>query len=98
MNKKIFQTVFLSILLTLVLVLAVSISVFYTTYENRIEEDLSSELRFLVSAAENGIDITSLSVPGHRITIIEADGTVLFESETDPDMMENHLEQQEHQC
>ena len=98
MNKKIFQTVFLSILLTLVLVLAVSISVFYTTYENRIEEDLSSELRFLVSAAENGIDITSLSVPGHRITIIGADGTVLFESETDPDMMENHLERPEVQA
>ncbi len=98
MNKKIFQTVFLSILLTLVLTLAVSISVFYTTYENRIEEDLSAELGFLASAAESGMDISLVSVPGHRVTIIGADGTVLFESETDAEMMENHLERPEVQA
>ena len=96
MNKKIFKTVFLSILLTLVLVLGVSISVFYTTYENRIESDLSAELRFLVAVADEGSDgITDVSIPGHRVTIIAEDGSVLYESETDPYDMENHLERPE---
>ena len=95
MNKKIFQTVFLSIFLTLVLVLAVSITVFHTTYEDRIEEDLVAELRFIASAVEDGHDVLGTAVPGHRITLIGDDGTVIFESETDPDGMENHLERPE---
>lgn len=99
MNKKIFHAVFLSILLTLVLVLGASISVFYTTYENRIEDDLSTELRFLAAAASDGsVDISSISIPGHRVTIISQDGSVLFESEADPDTMENHLERPEVQA
>ena len=96
MNKKIFKAVFLSILLTLVLVLGVSISVFYTTYENRIESDLSAELRFLVAIADNEeADISSLSIPGHRVTLISADGTVLYESDAEAEEMENHLERPE---
>ncbi len=92
MNKKIFKTVFLSILMTLVLVLGVSISVFYTTYENRIEDDLSAELRFLTVAANDGsADISSVSIPGHRVTIISEDGTVVYDSEADTGEMENHL-------
>ena len=54
MNKKIFETVFLSILLTLILVLGASITVFYNTYENRISDDLMAELRFLAAAADGG--------------------------------------------
>ena len=99
MNKKIFHAVFLSILLTLVLVLGASISVFYTTYESRIEDDLSTELRFLAAAASDGsVDISAISIPGHRVTIISQDGSVLFESEADPDTMENHLERPEVQA
>lgn len=96
MNKKIFQTVFLSILLTFFLVLTVSTVVFYNEYEERIESDLISELRFLVAAAGDGsADISRVSVPGHRVTIIDPDGSIAFESETDPSGMENHLERPE---
>ena len=96
MNKKIFQTVFFSILLTLVLVLAVSLSVLYTAYEDRIESDLSSELMFLASSFENGnADMTSVTVPGHRVTIIAKDGSVLYDSDGEADEMENHLERPE---
>ena len=99
MNKKIFQTVFFSILLTLVLVVAVSLSVLYTAYEERIENDLSAELRFLAAAAEDGIaNVTTVSIPGHRVTIISPDGTVLYESEGNADEMENHLERPEVQA
>ncbi|MBO8436377.1 MAG: histidine kinase [Spirochaetes bacterium] len=96
MNKRIFQTVFLSILLTFFLVLGVSTFVFYTEYEERIESDLLSELRFLEAAAGNGVsDISDISVPGHRVTLIAPDGNILFESETDPSGMENHLQRPE---
>ena len=96
MNKKIFQTVFLSILMTLVLVLAVSITVFYTTYERRIEDDLAAELKFIAATAEDDIDnIMHVSIPGHRVTIIADDGTVIYESEADAAEMESHLERPE---
>ena len=96
MNKKIFQTVFFSVLLTLLLVLAVSLSVLYASYENRIEDDLSAEIRFLAAAAEDGMaNVTAVSVPGHRVTVIAQDGTVLYESEGNAEDMENHLERPE---
>lgn len=96
MNKKIFQTVFFSIILTLILVITVSIIVLHAAYEDRIEDDLSAELRFLSVAAErNAADLTSFSIPGHRITFISPDGTVLYESEGDESVMENHLERPE---
>ena len=99
MNKKIFQTVFFSILLTLVLVVAVSLSVLYTAYEDRIENDLSAELRFLAAAANAQMaNVTAVSVPGHRVTIISSDGTVVYESEGNADQMENHLERPEIQA
>lgn len=96
MNKKIFQAVFFSVLLTLLLVLAVSLSVLYASYENRIEDDLSAEIRFLAAAAEDGMaNVTAVSVPGHRVTVIAQDGTVLYESEGNAEDMENHLERPE---
>ncbi len=96
MNKKIFQTVFFSVLLTLLLVLAVSLSVLYASYENRIEDDLSAEIRFLAAAAEDGMaNVTAVSVPGHRVTVIAQDGAVLYESEGNAEDMENHLERPE---
>ena len=96
MNKKIFQTVFISILMTLVLALAVSIAVFHAEYEERIESDLHAEVRLLSAVAANGIvDIGKGIVPGHRITLISGDGSVLYESERSPEGMENHLERPE---
>ena len=96
MNKKIFQTVFFSIMLTLVLVLAASLNVLYTAYEDRIENDLSAELRFLAAAADEGMaNVTAVSIPGHRVTVIGSDGRVVYDSEGDADEMENHLERPE---
>ena len=96
MNKKIFQTVFLSIILTLVLVLSAAIMVFHTEYEDRIEDDLYAEIRLLSAVADSGIEnIGEGLVPGHRITLISPDGEVLYESAADAEEMENHLERPE---
>ena len=96
MNKKIFQTVFISIMMTLFLALAVSIAVFHAEYEERIESDLHAEVRLLSAVAANGIeDIGNGIVPGHRITLISGDGSVLYESERSPEGMENHIERPE---
>ena len=96
MNRKIFQALFLSVLLTLVLTLAVSIFVFYTSYEDRIDEDLASELRLLKAAADEDIEvIRQFSLEGQRITHIAPDGTVLYDSDAESGVMENHAERAE---
>ncbi len=95
MNKRIFQTVFLSIILTLVLVLAVSVPVFYTAYESRIDEDLIAELRFLSASDDEVLESLGSAVPGRRITLISPEGKVLYESERDADGMENHFSRPE---
>lgn len=96
MNKKIFQTVFLSIIITMVLVLAVSITVFYATYEERIVRDLDAAASFLRESVEkDGSSLDSLTLPGYRITLISPEGEVLFDSDAKSAEMENHLSRPE---
>ena len=96
MNKKIFQTVFLSIIITMVLVLAVSITVFHATYEERIVRDLDAAASFLRESVEkDGSSLDSLTLPGYRITLISPEGEVLFDSDAKSAEMENHLSRPE---
>lgn len=96
MNKKIFQTVFLSIIITMVLVLAVSITVFHATYEERIVRDLDAAASFLRESVEkDGSSLDSLTLPGYRITLISSEGEVLFDSDAKSAEMENHLSRPE---
>lgn len=96
MNKKIFQTVFLSIIITMVLVLAVSITVFHATYEERIVRDLDAAASFLRESVEkDGASLDSLTLPGYRITLISPEGEVLFDSDAESAEMENHLSRPE---
>lgn len=96
MNKKIFQTVFLSIIITMVLVLAVSITVFHATYEERIVRDLDAAASFLRESVEkDGSSLDSLTLPGYRITLISPEGEVLFDSDAESAEMENHLSRPE---
>ena len=96
MNKKIFQTVFLSIIITMVLVLAVSITVFHATYEERSVRDLDAAASFLRESVEkDGSSLDSLTLPGYRITLISPEGEVLFDSDAKSAEMENHLSRPE---
>lgn len=96
MNKKIFQVVFSSIVVTAILTIAIAITICYGTYRSRVSDDLAAELRFLsVVATDNPAELADATVKDRRITLVDSDGTVLFDSDAEAAMMENHLQREE---
>jgi len=100
MTKKIFRSIVLAaaavLLANLVIVLGCSYDYYRTVQENQLKD----ELRLAAFAVEqNGLDyLGRLSakdyrytwVPDYRLTWIASDGTVLFDSNGEPEKMENH--------
>ncbi len=98
MKRRIFGTTFL---VASVMILLVSILVFGILY-NFFHDEKQSELRFELDSIAAGVEeqgigyLTTVDPLIHnRITYIAADGVVMFDSEADVTLMDNHLERDE---
>ena len=97
MSKRIFRSALLCSLLTLLCALALIFGVLYTYFGNRQMRDLQSGARYLAAGVEaEGIPyLKKLNDSARRITLIDADGRVLFDSVSDEQSMENHADREE---
>ncbi len=95
MRSKIFWALVSVSLIAMLLIVPVSLILYYHVYEDRIEEDLLVELMYAEALYnEKGIKDFSLE-GGRRVTVISADGTVLYDSVAGEDDLDNHLEREE---
>lgn len=98
MKKKINAKFMLISALAIIVTGACAMLLFYTILKNQIYDDLRANARVLsmMDSAEvkSGLHY-DLSRDGLRITIIDADGTVIFDSEQDETVMENHSQREE---
>lgn len=96
---------FRTILLTMVIVLAASIALFtyvlYSNFTDNVSEDLKQDA-YLISVSMDGDDeadmdyLESLDLSDDtRVTWIDNDGTVLYDSTADASEMENHKDRPE---
>ena len=72
------------------------ITIFF--FRKEVEENLAHECHLVAQCYDSGDPITELerfTGENFRITLIEKDGTVLFESNGDPQGMPNHLDRPE---
>ena len=98
MEEKITLNLFYMGLIAAILAVFCSGLTFYDAYQVQVQEDLQQQGQLVAAACEtlsDPADLSRFSGSGLRITLIQADGTVLFESETDPVSMENHLDRPE---
>lgn len=98
MENKINGHMFVMGLLTVVLTLLFVSTVFFYALEVQTNENLeytADVLSQVYGRLENVEDLQNFVGEGVRITLIQNDGTVLFESEANADTMENHLERTE---
>ena len=97
--KKRINTGFMLIAAIAIVVTAVcSMFLFYQILEEQIFDDLkaSAHVVSVISPNELSKDITySLENDGLRITCVDTDGTVLYDSMEDASSMENHKERPE---
>ena len=87
-------------LLALVTILLSSLLVtvvYYVSSDSRMKTEVREEARFLRGAVElSGEEyLETVESTPNRITLIDADGTVLFDNQADSSTMENHANRQE---
>lgn len=98
MTKKIFKNIFLGCISVLIATIIIIVGVMYNYYGNEMMSGLKSELNSISSGVEiGGFDfLNSLEKDGNdRITWIDSDGTVRYDSDATANKMENHLDREE---
>ena len=98
MTKKIFKNVFLSCLTVLISTIVIVFGVTYSFYGDELIKELHSELNTVsVGVEQNGVDyLNSLDLENDkRITWVNKDGTVIYDTNASENKMENHLNRQE---
>ena len=93
MRKRIFWNIFLSSLIAALLLGGVILLAQYRSFETLMFSELSTECKYvesgLASASDEQAYLKALS-PSDRVTLIAADGTVLFDTSSDVSKLENH--------
>ena len=97
MTNKIFRSILLVAVAVLLLSFAIIMNVLYGFFAETQYRQLQSELAIAAHGVEYGGGewLESLTVSGYRLTRVDADGNVLFDSQADPASMENHGGRQE---
>ena len=97
MSKRIFRAMMAVTLTTLLVCMALFIAILFPYFETRLSNELMNELGYLAPNVEReGLSYLEQLPDGqNRLTLIDTDGTVLFDSDADPAQMENHADRQE---
>ncbi len=99
MKKKIFRSVFLAAMVAMLTTSALIIAVLYRSFHVQTAAIMRGEAEYIAKAIAMVPDakeyLNSLGAYETRLTLIAADGTVLFDTLADPANMENHLDRPE---
>ncbi len=97
MVKKIFRSTLAAVLAVLLAAFILLIGFLYEYFSSLQESELDVLLGTLADAVEyGGAELLDSVVPeGRRVTWIDADGDVIYDSEVDAEMMENHSDREE---
>ena len=97
MNKKIFRSSMFTVFLVLIATILLIFGILFRFFEKQIQTQLSNEAGFLAQAVENegirffdGFDSTN-----NRVTLVDQNGTVLYDSAADADSLDNHAKREE---
>ena len=97
MTKRIFRSIFSVSAVILVISIGLILGLLYGHFGKKLEKELKQEAAYLALAVEKdgGESLAKLSKTGERVTLIDSDGTVLYDNKTDSAVMENHQDRSE---
>ncbi len=101
MNKKIFRSSFLTAFFVLTAATTFIVWILFHFFELQIQKELKNEAGYLSAAVEkegihffDGLE-KQKQKQNNRITLVDADGTVLYDSEAEPEHLDNHADREE---
>lgn len=97
MNSKIFCASFFTTFLVLAVSIVFLMGILFDVFENQIQHEISTEGEYLAKAVENeGVDfLRQLGGTERRITLISADGNVIFDNQAEIEDLDNHAGREE---
>ena len=97
MNKKIFRSSFLTAFLVLVAAIVLIMGILFDLFEHQIRLEVESEAGYIAQAVENegASFLEGLGGTDRRITLIDPEGTVIFDNQADTETLDNHAEREE---
>ena len=97
MTKRIFRSVCLVALAVLVATVALIMGVLYGYFTDMQHDQLKMQTELAAQGVNNeGLDFfQDMNMKDYRITLIQPDGTVIYDSQVQSGDMENHLEREE---
>lgn len=96
MTQRIFKSILAVAGTTLFIGFLLIVGILYQHFDDQMLLQLEQEAQYLSTAVEmNGVDYLGAVEDDQRITLIDEQGTVLFDNQADPQKMENHLEREE---
>ncbi|MBQ8001028.1 MAG: two-component sensor histidine kinase [Ruminococcus sp.] len=97
MTKKIFRSILLAVIVVLLLSFSVVTLLLYSHFSNVSTTQLSDELSLVVQGVEASGEeyLNEVNSKNYRVTWVDADGTVLFDTEADNTSMDNHKDREE---
>lgn len=97
MTKKIFRSIVFAVAVVLVISFSVVTLVLYNNFSQVSSDKLADQLNIVSTSVElMGDDyLSDFQSENYRVTWIDTDGTVLFDTEADSDSMDNHSSREE---
>ncbi len=97
MNSKIFRSSFFTTFLVLIAAIVFIMGILFDVFEKQIQREAATEAEYLARAVESeGADFLSeFNGTDRRITLIDADGNVLFDNQTNADTLDNPAKREE---
>lgn len=97
MTKRIFRSILLVSVLVFLVGVTFMIGILYQHFGQQLEKELQNELTYLSIAVENdGTSVLeNLPEQAERITLVAADGTVMFDNRANASEMDNHAGREE---
>ena len=97
MTKKIFQSIFSVALVVVLASIGIATSFLYDYFNKSQVSQLKAELS-LVADTVNTVGVEyfdTFASSSFRFTVVDADGTVLYDTQAEPSQMENHADREE---
>lgn len=97
MNSKIFRSSFFTTFLVLIAAIVFIMGILFDVFEKQIQREAATEAEYLARAVESeeADFLSEFNGTDRRITLIDADGDVLFDNQTNADALDNHAEREE---
>ncbi|MDU2025360.1 MAG: two-component sensor histidine kinase, partial [Finegoldia magna] len=102
MKRKIYTRISLVIIIALAIGLGLQTFIFYNYNKSKEETSLLRQIQYVDSISDNSRDNTITNIkkfkrinPSNRFTIIDENGSVVYDTDTNVDSLDNHSNREE---